>query len=96
MDVLCVREATKFAADHCRAGKVSARLHAHTMHSPSCLSVVRNQIRRWEISLSDMKKLKLLQQTLFTSADVLNTFTVLFSRVRSLWSCRPTVTTDTA
>ena len=23
MDVLCVREATQFAADHCRAGKVS-------------------------------------------------------------------------
>lgn len=23
MDVLCVREAAKFAADHCRAGKVS-------------------------------------------------------------------------
>lgn len=23
MDVLCVREATKFAADHCRSGKVS-------------------------------------------------------------------------
>lgn len=22
MDVLCVREATQFAADHCRAGKV--------------------------------------------------------------------------
>lgn len=22
MDVLCVREATKFAADHCRSGKV--------------------------------------------------------------------------
>lgn len=31
MDVLCVREATKFAADHCRAGKVSARLHTHTI-----------------------------------------------------------------
>ena len=25
MDVLCVREATKFAADHCRAGKVSLK-----------------------------------------------------------------------
>lgn len=24
MDILCVREATKFAADHCRAGKVSS------------------------------------------------------------------------
>lgn len=23
MDVLCVREATRFAADHCRSGKVS-------------------------------------------------------------------------
>lgn len=26
MDVLCVREATKFAADHCRSGKVSSVL----------------------------------------------------------------------
>lgn len=26
MDVLCVREATKFAADHCRSGKVSINL----------------------------------------------------------------------
>lgn len=26
MDVLCVREAAKFAADYCRAGKVSLQL----------------------------------------------------------------------
>lgn len=25
MDVLCVREATKFAAEHCRSGKVSPK-----------------------------------------------------------------------
>jgi TPP-dependent pyruvate/acetoin dehydrogenase alpha subunit len=27
MDLLCVREATKFAADHCRAGKVNDSIH---------------------------------------------------------------------
>lgn len=31
MDVLCVREATKFAADHCRSGKVS-----EDSHTPPC------------------------------------------------------------
>lgn len=30
MDVLCVREATKFAADHCRSGKVILNPHKHT------------------------------------------------------------------
>lgn len=31
MDVLCVREATKFAADHCRSGKVSFNLRVCRM-----------------------------------------------------------------
>lgn len=30
MDVLCVREATKFAADHCRSGKVTFQKKTHT------------------------------------------------------------------
>lgn len=57
MDVLCVREAARFAAEHCRSGKVSKKRREEPVKSYQ---------------------------------------PVLASRAPSSWSCRRTVTMDTA
>lgn len=52
MDLLCVREATKFAADHCRAGKgpilmelQTYRYHGHSMSDPGVSYRTREEIQ---------------------------------------------------
>ncbi|NP_001279147.1 pyruvate dehydrogenase E1 component subunit alpha, somatic form, mitochondrial [Callorhinchus milii] len=73
MDLLCVREATKFAADHCRSGKgpilmelQTYRYHGHSMSDPGISYRTRDEIQEVR-SKSDpisMLKERMLSQNL--------------------------------
>nr|XP_019596642.1 PREDICTED: pyruvate dehydrogenase E1 component subunit alpha, testis-specific form, mitochondrial isoform X1 [Rhinolophus sinicus] len=63
MDILCVREATKFAADYCRSGKgpivmelLTYRYHGHSMSDPGVSYRTREEIHNVR-NMSDPVKL---------------------------------------
>ncbi|XP_061876730.1 pyruvate dehydrogenase E1 subunit alpha 1b isoform X1 [Entelurus aequoreus] len=65
MDVLCVREAVKFAADHCRAGKgpvvmelQTYRYHGHSMSDPGVSYRSRDEIREVRVKNDPIAMLK--------------------------------------
>ncbi|XP_048189594.1 pyruvate dehydrogenase E1 component subunit alpha, testis-specific form, mitochondrial isoform X2 [Perognathus longimembris pacificus] len=70
MDVLCVREATKFAADHCRSGKgpivmelQTYRYHGHSMSDPGISYRTREEI---QIMRSKSDPIMLLQEKMIS------------------------------
>ncbi|XP_020043867.1 pyruvate dehydrogenase E1 component subunit alpha, testis-specific form, mitochondrial isoform X1 [Castor canadensis] len=70
MDVLCVREATKFAVEHCRSGKgpivmelETYRYHGHSMSDPGISYRTREEIR---IMRSKSDPIMLLQEKMIS------------------------------